>query len=346
MACHHFFWSLRFENPILAAGVVSGVPESISLDVKQHASHYEAIALINSIIVSTLLYPVNIIELHFVINREDLAAYFESHIRKVLAKLRNYRTVITTKYYLLSEVLPEKYQREFSFLEASLYARLYLPEIIRSDAIMYLDTDILITGSLWIMWEQFTLMKREEIALIAYNNDPSDRNYEWKDKVLFSDIPHVDVKGVNGGVQLMNLTKMRDFNFTSKCMSICQEYVEKGSSMNDQRVVNILFNKYRSKLRILPCKFNFQHVHCDKGLTCSGVRNDVTGIQVIHGAGGTVEGVQAPFFKIYSKYLNFDFSKDHIQQLIYTIKLIYTRVNDSSTCFGNIGKYLYKNVML
>ncbi|CAL8097722.1 unnamed protein product [Orchesella dallaii] len=326
-------------------GIISGVPETQPLTTNQHSFHLEAVALINSVIISTIIYPVDSVEIFFFVNRLDLVTYFEDHIRSNLKKLRNYKVAIITKFDLFYQVLPEEYQTKFSLHEASVYLRLFIPEVLPNvEKLMYLDTDLIITGSLWEMWNQFNKMNSDQLIAIAHNNEENDRNYGSLDHSLFHDIPHVDAKGVNGGVQLMNLEKLRKFNYTTKCLEVLKQYQSRGNWMDDQRVVNIVFNKYRNKLKILPCRFNFQHIHCDMGLTCNEVERSPIGIHVIHGAGGKFESNISPFYEIYHHYLNHNFENGEYKQLFSRIKTKYSTGRDVTTCFGNIGQHLYKNV--
>lgn len=67
----------------------------------------------------------------------------------------------------------------------------------------------------------------------------------------FKDAPYVPPKGVNSGVLVMNLTRMREFDLTTKLTRVYEDY-SKFVELHDQKVLNIMlyFNpgEYFSKL--------------------------------------------------------------------------------------------------
>lgn len=55
---------------------------------------------------------------------------------------------------------------------------------------------------------------------------------------IFVDIPHPPPKGLNAGVLLMNLTRMRNHGWVGKVLKTFDEY-STNYILNDQRLLNI-----------------------------------------------------------------------------------------------------------
>ena len=66
--------------------------------------------------------------------------------------------------------------------------------------------------------------------------------------------------GLNSGVLLMNLTKMREFHFEERVFEYYEEFKTR-IEIGDQDILNILFHFYPEKMFELPCNFNYRTSH-------------------------------------------------------------------------------------
>lgn len=98
---------------------------------------------------------------------------------------------------------------------------------------------MIVTGNIGKLWERLGLMTGEQLVGVARNNEPEDRNYGWLDKEGFGDIPHVAPKGLNSGMMLMNLTRMREYGWEERLTRLYRDYA-KIVRLNDQRLLNIM----------------------------------------------------------------------------------------------------------
>ena len=124
--------------------------------------------------------------------------------------------------------------------------------------------------------------------------------------------------GLNAGVILMNLTRMRHFNFQQRAMA-AQTLYDGKIELADQDILNIIFHGFpgsikdsgihfapsinynlpmrltSERLHQLPCSFNFNWVHCEgkkRDAVCYKENcfcNDTftRGVQIFHGNSGT-----------------------------------------------------------
>lgn len=77
---------------------------------------------------------------------------------------------------------------------------------------------------------------------------------------------------------LMNLTRLREFEWEEQIIPIYKEYKMK-ITWGDQDLINILFYYHPDKLFVLPCEYNFRPDHCMYMSICPAP----SGIKVIHG---------------------------------------------------------------
>ena len=68
------------------------------------------------------------------------------------------------------------------------------------------------------------------------------------------------ILGVNSGVMLMNLTRMRQFGWEKYVVPIYHEYKNK-IVWGDQDIINIVFHFHPEKLYVYPCHYNYRPDH-------------------------------------------------------------------------------------
>lgn len=106
-------------------------------------------------------------------------------------------------------------------------------------SIMYMDTDTLFFVPPKDLWVQFHNMDSSHLAAMVL--DAEDRTSGWYNK--FARHPFVGELGVNSGVILMHLKRMRETqtNWTSTMESIFSRYY-KVLVWGDQDLLNIFFH--------------------------------------------------------------------------------------------------------
>lgn len=225
----------------------------------------------------------------------------------------------STKFYNVFASVPYGYERDFiDNVRRCGYVRLFLPTFLPKSThqILYLDTDIVVTGNIGEIWHNFkekvvTKYSRPKLAAMIQNSEVFDGKLfmdVYHDH--FKNIPHVPPRGVNSGVIFMNLDAMRKLHWTKKIMAIWKRMRKLLSG--DQQLLNAFFHYHLNDLEMLPCNYNFQHLHCEKGLTCKAVKTDPSGIQIMHGAGGLFQKKGRSHIAIFRAYklVSFNFKVD------------------------------------
>ena len=80
------------------------------------------------------------------------------------------------------------------------------------------------------------------VGMAPEHEDPSLGSYNQLGR-----IPFYGKTGLNSGVMLMNLTRMREFQFNSKLLPIFIEF-KSNLSFGDQCLLNILFHHHPGEL--------------------------------------------------------------------------------------------------
>lgn len=109
-----------------------------------------------------------------------------------------------------------------------------LPDV---DSVIYLDFDILVLSDLHHLWSLFREFTIKQMLGAAQEKDTLDRD-NWYNKPNIRH-PFVAPHGINSGVLLMNLTRMRDFLFVEKLIRINEQYNHL-ISLFDQDLLNII----------------------------------------------------------------------------------------------------------
>ncbi|KAB7502110.1 Glucoside xylosyltransferase 2 [Armadillidium nasatum] len=114
--------------------------------------------------------------------------------------------------------------------------RLFLSEALPSEeAVIFLDTDIIFLKSPEILWEEFAFFNSEQLSGLS----PSLYLYH-----RFYKFPVYGKSGLNAGVWMMNLTRIRSIprGWTTAILKIASVYEGK-LKLFDQDIANILFSK-------------------------------------------------------------------------------------------------------
>ncbi|KAK6629917.1 hypothetical protein RUM43_003738 [Polyplax serrata] len=208
--------------------------------------------------------------------------------------------------------------------------RLFLPSLLKDvDSVLYLDTDTLILGPVEQIWSHFSYMNATQFAALAPEHE--DPLTGWYNR--FARHPFYKPLGVNTGVMLMNLTRMRKFEWERYLLPIYKEYKLR-IPWGDQDIINIIFHFHPDKLYIYSCKFNYRADHCMYSSVCKPAEKE--GIVVLHGSRGIFHTDKFPPFRsVYKAVEDFQWGGDLYQDFYLTLELY---LNSSSA--SNCGKLL------
>ncbi|XP_033240141.1 glucoside xylosyltransferase 1 isoform X3 [Drosophila pseudoobscura] len=128
--------------------------------------------------------------------------------------------------------------------------------------------------------------------MAALTPEHENENIGWYNR--FARHPFYGRLGVNSGVMLMNLTRMREFHWEKHILSIHEEYKLR-IIWGDQDIINIFFYYYPDKLFVMPCEYNYRPDHCMYMSTCNMTHS---GVKLMHGIRGYFHTDKQPLFKI------------------------------------------------
>lgn len=107
------------------------------------------------------------------------------------------------------------------------------------DSLLYIDTDVLLLSPVEEIWKFFRQMNETQLAAMTFESEDFSSNWYYR----FARHPYYKPYGVNSGVMLMNLTKMRMFNWIDRMEPILEKYRTE-LVWGDQDILNILFNRF------------------------------------------------------------------------------------------------------
>uniref|UniRef100_A0A3Q4AFY2 Glucoside xylosyltransferase 1 n=1 Tax=Mola mola TaxID=94237 RepID=A0A3Q4AFY2_MOLML len=178
--------------------------------------------------------------------------------------------------------------------------RLFLPLILKDvDSIVYVDSDILF------------LQPHEEPRIAWYSR--------------FARHPFYGKTGINSGVMLMNMTRMRHMFFKNDMTSVGLRWEELlmpllqkyklNITWGDQDLLNIIFHHNPECLLEFPCQWNYRPDHCIYGSNCMSAEEE--GIYILHGNRGVYHDHKQPAFKaVYEAIRKYSFGADPVTTLL------------------------------
>lgn len=105
---------------------------------------------------------------------------------------------------------------------------------------IYLDADTLVLTDIKNMWSEFKKFQREQ--MIGVTQETEDPSVSYYQKEL--PYPYYGPTGVNTGVCLLNLTRMRMSDFESHIFEIYKSFRSMRLKFGDQCLVNIYLSQY------------------------------------------------------------------------------------------------------
>lgn len=250
-------------------------------------------------------------------------------------KLSDWQESVPNKFSfeILSLRFPEKNANEWKNLFKPCAAqRLFLPTLLSDiDSVLYLDTDTLFLSSISDIWDHFKNFNSTQIAGLSPEHE--DKNVGWYNR--FARHPFYGPLGVNSGVMLMNLTRMRLFGWEEKILPIHKKYKLK-ITWGDQDLINILFYFHPDKLYVFPCEYNYRPDHCMYMSVC----NASNGVQIMHGNRGYFHSDKQPVFStIYRAMESYQLGKDPYRQFLLPLE---EALADDFVVNSNCGKVIHQ----
>lgn len=215
--------------------------------------------------------------------------------------------------------------------------RLFLPSVLKNvDAVLYVDTDVLFLSPLDEIWDHFSKMNSTQLAALSPEHE--DRNTGWYNR--FARHPYYGELGVNSGVMLMNLTRMRSFGWERYLLPILHEYKLK-MTWGDQDIINIIFHFHPERLYIYDCSYNYRSDHCMYMSVCRAAEK--TGVRVLHGSRGTFHSDKQPAIKaIFSAFEQYHLGSDVYQYLVLPMET-FLKLSPDSNC-GKVSNIFLKQI--
>uniref|UniRef100_UPI0037E9A55E glucoside xylosyltransferase 2 isoform X1 n=1 Tax=Semicossyphus pulcher TaxID=241346 RepID=UPI0037E9A55E len=226
--------------------------------------------------------------------------------------------------------------------------RLFLPVILKEvDSLLYVDTDVLFLRPMDDIWSLLKSFNSTQLAAMAPEHEVP--KIGWYSR--FARHPFYGVTGVNSGVMLMNLTRIRSTIFKNSMIPsglswedllhpLYQKY-KNHITWGDQDLLNIIFHYNPECLFMFPCQWNYRPDHCMYGSNCKGAEEE--GVSILHGNRGVYHDDKQPAFKVvYDAIREFPFEDNMFQSLFYPIQ---TKFLDTvNTLCGRIPQVFLKQI--
>lgn len=146
--------------------------------------------------------------------------------------------------------------------EICMAQKIFFPSLLSDfDTLLYLNPESIFLSPPHETFKLLRHFKRTQIAGLAAEEKGSV--YDSK-----KGHPFYGANGINSGVMLMNLKKMRENNWQKEMQQILAEYHSK-ALYGDQDLINIYFNSRPNEVYDLPCDYNFRTDQCDKSSACA-----------------------------------------------------------------------------
>nr|XP_045622130.1 glucoside xylosyltransferase 1-like isoform X2 [Procambarus clarkii] len=159
--------------------------------------------------------------------------------------------------------------------------KLFLPYLYKEkDILISLDTDLIFMQPPEDLWTEFENFEDRHIVGMA--------PVHWLYGPGFKAFPTYGTSGLNAGVILMNLTRLRNFTggWIETILDVKEKYKGK-LSLAEQDILNIIFSRERSpQIYELGCEWDFWQRMCSDGYNkCPGAAS--RGVAIIHGCAQT-----------------------------------------------------------
>ncbi|CAL1537170.1 unnamed protein product [Lymnaea stagnalis] len=189
--------------------------------------------------------------------------------------------------------------------------RLFLPDLLKDvDSLIYVDTDTLFLQSLSDLWQHFKRMNRSQ--LVGVVSEAEDGTAGWYNR--FANHPYYGEFGVNSGVMLMNLTRLRKTSWLSDMQIFYNKYYMM-IPWGDQDLINIFFAAHPDQLYLMGCQWNYRSDHCKYMSNCRAAEE--RGVSVLHGSRRIFYKEREPSFAaVFETFKNYKLGDDPEQQFL------------------------------
>uniref|UniRef100_A0A2K6SR71 UDP-D-xylose:beta-D-glucoside alpha-1,3-D-xylosyltransferase n=2 Tax=Saimiri boliviensis TaxID=27679 RepID=A0A2K6SR71_SAIBB len=240
---------------------------------------------------------------------------------------------------------PQEWKKLFKPCAAQ---RLFLPVILKDvDSLLYVDTDVLFLRPVDDIWKLLRLFNSTQLAAMAPEHEIP--KIGWYSR--FARHPFYGSAGVNSGVMLMNLTRIRSTQFKNSMIPtglawedmlypLYQKY-KNAITWGDQDLLNIIFYFNPECLYIFPCQWNYRPDHCMYGSNCREAEHE--GVSILHGNRGVYHDDKQPTFKaLYEAIRDFPFQDNLFQSMYYPLQLKF--LETVHTLCGRIPQVFLKQI--
>nr|XP_042120530.1 glucoside xylosyltransferase 1 isoform X2 [Peromyscus maniculatus bairdii] len=176
--------------------------------------------------------------------------------------------------------------------------------------------------------QRLFLPKFNSTQIAAMAPEHEEPRIGWYNR--FARHPYYGKTGVNSGVMLMNLTRMRRKYFKNDMttarlqwgdilMPLLKKY-KLNITWGDQDLLNIMFFHNPESLFVFPCQWNYRPDHCIYGSNCRGAEEE--GVFILHGNRGVYHDDKQPAFRaVYEALRNCSFEDDAVRSLLKPLEL-------------------------
>ncbi|XP_067247105.1 glucoside xylosyltransferase 1 [Chanodichthys erythropterus] len=205
--------------------------------------------------------------------------------------------------------------------------RLFLPMMLREvDSLLYVDTDVLFLQPVELIWDMSVHFNSTQLVAMAPEHE--EPRIAWYSR--FSRHPYYGKTGINSGVMLMNLTRMRMTHFKNDMTSVglrwdellmplLQKY-KLNITWGDQDLINIIFHYNPEMVFTFPCHWNYRPDHCIYGSNCIPAEEE--GVVMLHGNRGVFHSDKQPAFKaVYDAFKHYTFGEDLVKSFLLPLEV-------------------------
>ncbi|XP_052065869.1 glucoside xylosyltransferase 1-like isoform X2 [Mytilus californianus] len=200
------------------------------------------------------------------------------------------------------------------------------------DSLLYVDTDILFlrpVDDIWRFFDQFN--SAQLAALVPEHEDKAASNYR------FARHPYYGESGLNSGVLLMNLTRIRKSTWIDSMVKYYIQY-KPIIRYGDQDLLNIYFYHHIDELYVYSCEWNYRTDHCVNKSICKDIERN--GVSVLHGSRRVMQNEDQPTFKaVYTAFKEHNISLRKERDLLTNLKKLLSKTSNSPC--GQIGHLAY-----
>ncbi|XP_047390957.1 glucoside xylosyltransferase 2 isoform X3 [Sciurus carolinensis] len=215
------------------------------------------------------------------------------------------------------------------------------------DSLLYVDTDVLFLRPVDDIWKLLRQFNSTQLAAMAPEHEIP--KIGWYSR--FARHPFYGSAGVNSGVMLMNLTRIRSAQFKNSMTPtglawedmlypLYQTY-KNAITWGDQDLLNIIFYFNPERLYVFPCQWNYRPDHCMYGSNCKEAERE--GVSVLHGNRGVYHDDKQPTFRaLYEAMRDFPFQDNLFQSMYYPLQLKF--LETVHTLCGRIPQVFLKQI--